>query len=73
MIIVHQSPTKQAAVPTPGGNAMGARENAVCAKFRSEDVVYETFLSLSFGDNMEPDQCEGLPPKMFFSHNSDNV
>jgi len=73
MLIVRQAAAKQTAVAASGGNAMSVRENGVRAEFRSEDLIHEAFFGLAFGKNVKADQCEGLPPTTFFSHNSESV
>ena len=73
MFVVGQATAKQTAVPAASSNAMGVGDNVVRAEFRSENFIDETFFRLAFGKNVQADQCEGLPPTTFFSHNSDNV
>ena len=73
MFVVRQTAAKQPTVATPGGNAMNVRENLVRAEFRSENLIDKAFFGLAFGKNVKADQCEGLPPTTFFSHNSDSV
>ena len=57
----------------PSRNTVGVCKDFVYAKSRREDVFDKAFLSLAFGKDVEPDQLEGLPPTIFFSHNSDSV
>ena len=73
MLVVHKTPAKHGAAAAPGRDAMDIRDDIVLGKFGGEYLVDETFLGLAFGKNMKPDQCEGLPPTTFFSHNSDSV
>ena len=73
MVVVHQAAAKQTAVPAAGGNTTSVGENVVCAEFRRENLIDEAFFRLAFGKNVKTDQCEGLPPTTFFSHNSDSV
>ncbi len=42
-------------------------------KSRTEDIVNKPFLSLTFNKKVEADQRKGLPPTIFFSHNSERV
>ena len=57
----------------PSRDTVGVCKDVVYAKSGREDVFDKAFLCLAFDKNVEPDQLEGLPPTIFFSHNSDSV
>ena len=73
MFISHQAATEQPPMPAPGFDTAHVGEDIAGAELRREDGVDERFLGLAFGDDVQPDQGDGLPPTTFFSHNSDNV
>ena len=73
MLVVHQTAAKHSAAMAPGRDAVDIHDDIARGKRRGEYLVDEAFLGLAFGKNVKPDQCEGLPPTTFFSHNSDNV
>ena len=57
----------------PGRDAVGVHKDVKSTEHGSENLIDEALLGLAFSKYVKPDQCEGLPPTTFFSHNSDNV
>ena len=55
------------------GDAVRSGKDIVCAQRRRKNFVDEALLRLAFNEKVEADQCDGLPPTTFFSHNSEIV
>ena len=64
---------KDSRLPPACRDAMSVNEDAPHPEFRSKDGIYECLFGLTFYDGVQPDHREGLPPRTFFSHNSERV
>src|SRR5208283_1633031 len=56
-----------------GRDAMRVDKHVPDSKFRRQDIADERLLGLALDHCMQADHRAGLPPKTFFSHNSERV
>src|ERR1039457_538699 len=48
-------------------------EHPLCSEFRPEHIAHKRLFRLAFHNRVETNHRDGLPPRTFFSHNSDTV
>ena len=62
-----------AAMLAPGGYPVCVGEGVVSSELWGQYFIHEGLFGLTFDDDMKPNQCDGLPPRTFFSQSSESV
>ena len=73
MLPFNQTAAKYPPMLASGGDSVRVNKYHTLGERWAKQVIDESLLGLTFDEDVEPNQRDGLPPRIFFSQSSDKV